>query len=193
MKLSKYVSHWLQIEEWSWSLLKKGLCTHLFSCSNFCTKYSTKSVHNSNIKAKKANLRSTSKCQSQHKVVIETILVVRVLDATYSLLRHRSMSCRKKNKVLLFPLWAWRSYWTCDPDSLNKFFPQEAFHEVWIQLTQRVLKTCLKLPYYENLTSNVKKRPWPLVLKYLHVDIIKTVYVQMFLPKSSNLSMKSTF
>ena len=42
---------------------------------------------------------------------------------------------------------------SCDLEDLKTFLfpqPQEALHEIWLQLAQRLLRRCLKLSYYDS-------------------------------------------
>ena len=89
--------------------------------------------------------------------------------------------------------WAWRPRWLWNLGPLNKFLcpqPQEALHEIWIQLVQWFLRTCLKSSKYMSLGKKVKEWPWPFILTDFHIFIKTYVYTYLG-PKSPKLSLKS--
>ena len=41
----------------------------------------------------------------------------------------------KKFFEVSYRIWAWRPFWSCDPDAMNKTFvplPKEAPHKIWL-------------------------------------------------------------
>ena len=88
---------------------------------------------------------------------------------------------------------AWRPYWLCDLDDLDKILfplPLEAPYEVLLQFAQWLLRRWFKSSKYERPGSKGKGWPWHIVLTNLHEHIWK-LSSSIFEPKSWKRSMKS--
>ena len=85
-----------------------------------------------------------------------SFLPLDILDEIWNLIE----SVSEGFLTYFYHIWVWWPYWSCELYGLNIFSfnqPQVALNGIWLQLAQWLLKSCLKLSYYESPGLKVKQ------------------------------------